>query len=87
MGKKSRSSLRRLAHAGVAVLLCGSGLLLLAKEFTPAQRKWWAFQKVVKPTVPSIAEQNWVQNPVDAFVLAKLTEKGLKPNPPADKIT
>ncbi len=44
----------------------------------------WAFQPVKDPTVPAIAG---IKNPVDAFVVAKLTEKGLKPSPAADKRT
>jgi hypothetical protein len=57
------------------------------KKFTDAQRKYWAFQKVVKPAVPSVKAKEWVRTPVDAFILAKLEEKNLKPNPPADKVT
>jgi len=57
------------------------------KRFTDAQRKYWAFQKVVKPAVPSVKAKSWVRTPVDAFILAKLEEKNLKPNPPADKVT
>ena len=57
------------------------------KKFTDAQRNYWAFQKVVKPAVPSVKAKSWVRTPVDAFILAKLEEKNLKPNPPADKIT
>ena len=57
------------------------------KEFTAQQRRWWAFQKVVKPAVPSPKDQSWVRNPIDAFILAKLEEKGLHPAPPAGKIT
>jgi hypothetical protein len=59
----------------------------LTKTFTPQQRRWWAFQKVVKPAVPTPAGRDWVRNDIDAFVLAKLEEKNLKPAPPADKIT
>src|SRR5271154_4618995 len=59
----------------------------LTKTFTPQQRRWWAFQKVVKPPVPTPAGRDWVKNDIDAFVLAKLEEKNLKPAPPADKIT
>jgi hypothetical protein len=59
----------------------------LTKTFTPTQRRWWAFQKVVKPAVPTPAGKNWVKNDVDAFVLAKLEEKKLTPAPPADKVT
>jgi Protein of unknown function (DUF1549)/Protein of unknown function (DUF1553) len=59
----------------------------LTKTFTPQQRRWWAFQKVAKPAVPTPAGRDWVRNDIDAFVLAKLEEKNLKPAPPADKIT
>ena len=59
----------------------------LTKTFTPQQRRWWAFQKVVKPPVPTPAARDWVKNDIDAFVLAKLEEKHLQPAPPADKIT
>jgi hypothetical protein len=37
--------------------------------------------------VPSVKAKGWVRTPVDAFILAKLEEKNLKPNPPADKVT
>src|SRR5579872_2831445 len=59
----------------------------LSKPFTAQQKRWWAFQKVVKPTVPTPANSAWVKNDIDAFILAKLEEKGLHPAPPADKIT
>ena len=59
----------------------------LSKPFTPQQRRWWAFQKVVKPAVPTPNAKDWVKNDIDAFVLAKLEEKNLKPSQPADKLT
>ena len=37
--------------------------------------------------MPAVKNQAWVKNPIDAFVLAKLEEKNLKPNPPADHLT
>jgi hypothetical protein len=57
------------------------------RQFTEAQRKYWAFQKVVKPAVPAVKDKSWVRTPIDAFILSKLEEKNLKPNPPADKVT
>jgi hypothetical protein len=57
------------------------------KEFTQAQRKWWAFQPVTKPAVPAVKKAGWVKNDIDSFILARLEEKGLQPNPPADRIT
>src|SRR5579872_4689979 len=59
----------------------------LSKPFTAQQRRWWAFQKVVKPTPPTPANSAWVKNDVDAFILAKLEEKNLTPAPPADRVT
>jgi len=51
--------------------------------------KWsthWAFDPMAKPVVPAAPKnQQWVKNPIDAFVLARLTREGLTPAPPADK--
>jgi len=69
------------------VTLAAAPVSATEKKFTDAQRKYWAFQKVVKPAVPSVKAKGWVRTPVDAFILAKLEEKNLKPNPPADKVT
>src|SRR4051794_17331154 len=55
------------------------------KKFTDPQRRYWAFQKVVKPAVPSVKDRERARNPIDAFIAAKLDEKKLKPNPPADR--
>jgi hypothetical protein len=44
----------------------------------------WAFQPVERPPVPEVDGKEWVANPIDAFVLAKLEEAGLQPNPEAD---
>ena len=44
----------------------------------------WAFIKPVKWPQPVVKQKNWVQNPIDAFVLAKLEKKGLMPAPKAD---
>ncbi len=46
-------------------------------------KKWWAFQPVKAPPVP----KGEYSNPVDAFVTAKLTDKGLSLSRPADKRT
>jgi hypothetical protein len=49
-------------------------------------REFWAFQPVKPPPVPKVQSTKFkIQNPVDAFVLAKLQEKGLQPAPPATK--
>jgi hypothetical protein len=57
------------------------------KKFTDQQRRYWAFQKIVKPAVPSVKDREWARNPIDAFIASKLDEKKIKPNTSADKIT
>jgi hypothetical protein len=50
-------------------------------------RTHWAFQPVTQPAVPTVMKQDWVQSPVDAFVLSALDRAGLQPAPKADKRT
>ena len=50
-----------------------------------AARNFWAFQPVVRPAVPAVKDAGWVKTPLDAFILAKLEAKGLRPAPPAGK--
>lgn len=46
---------------------------------------WWSLKPLRKPPVPSLPTVS--KNPVDAFIQAKLAEKGLHPAPRADKAT
>ncbi|HEV3138625.1 MAG TPA: DUF1549 and DUF1553 domain-containing protein, partial [Pirellulales bacterium] len=41
----------------------------------------------MRPAVPAVGNPAWVVNPIDAFVLHALEEKGLQPNVAADKLT
>ncbi len=47
----------------------------------------WAFSPVQRPTPPEVQDRDWVLNPIDAFVLAKLEAAKLKPAPAADRRT
>ncbi len=49
--------------------------------------KHWAFVPPSMPELPNASKPKWCQNLVDRFVLAKLDEAGLKPEPEADKNT
>jgi hypothetical protein len=50
-------------------------------------REYWAFQPIQKPAVPKNVEAQKMRTPVDAFVLAKMGEKGLQMAPEADRRT
>ncbi len=47
----------------------------------------WAFQPVRPTAVPQVKDRAWVRTPVDAFILAELEKRGLRPSPPADRRT
>jgi hypothetical protein len=48
-------------------------------------QKHWAFEAPVRPEAPAAEEEgaNWVRNPIDAFVHARLRKEGLQPSPRA----
>lgn len=49
-------------------------------------RQYWAFQPVKRPKVPQVKGQTFT-NPVDGFILAEATKKGLPMAPEADRRT
>ena len=49
-----------------------------------ADRQWWAFRPLEMPTVP-VGSEDWVNNPINAFVLERMTDHQLQPAPQAKK--
>ena len=47
----------------------------------------WAFVPPKRPSIPRVRRTGWVRNPIDAFILARLEQEGLTPNPEADRAT
>jgi hypothetical protein len=64
-----------------------------AKSETPvamvkeSDKTFWSFVPPVRPAVPAVKNAGLVRNPIDAFLLRKLEEKGLTFSPEADKVT
>jgi hypothetical protein len=55
---------------------------------TDEAKKYWAYQPVRRPEVPVSRDPKgsaWIKTPIDAFILAKLEAKNLKPVKPADR--
>ena len=57
------------------------------KTWKDSGKDHWAWQPLTKPVVPEVKDSAWGKTPVDNFILAKLDEKKMKPNPAADKRT
>lgn len=47
----------------------------------------WSTQVVAPQAAPAVQQKKWVRTPIDAFVLAQLEAKGLKPSEDADRAT
>jgi len=50
-------------------------------------RTHWSFRPIQSPVPPKPQDAAWVRNPIDAFVLRKLEDAGLKPAGPASRLT
>ncbi len=48
-------------------------------------RKFWAFQPFALSAVPQVKDATWARNDIDRFLLNKLEQKNLKPNPDASR--
>lgn len=54
-------------------------------EINETTKNYWSHLPLKAPEVPEVNNSDWVKNPIDAFILSKLSKNGLKPNPPATK--
>jgi hypothetical protein len=50
-----------------------------------SKSKLWSYQPVKAPAVPDVQQKDWVRTPIDAFVLAPLEAKGIKPSQDTDR--
>lgn len=84
----------KLKTLSIAILLCFSTALTSAADDKPAAdakapaagaARGWAYAPVKEQAAPAVKQKAWVRTPIDAFVLAKLEEAGLKPSPDADR--
>jgi mono/diheme cytochrome c family protein len=57
-------------------------------KVTKATSDHWAFQPIQRPAVPEVPISRFqVQNPIDAFVRARLAKERIEPSPEADRYT
>lgn len=92
--------MNKLKNLGLGILLGGVAAMAAGADEKSAavpdvakptqsapSRVWWAYQPVQRPADPAVKQKKWVRTPIDAFVLAKLEAKNLKPSPDADRAT
>jgi hypothetical protein len=58
-----------------------------ARGVAAGSGRHWAFVPPAESPVPEVRARDWIRTPIDAFILAKLEEKGLTPSAAADPRT
>jgi len=53
----------------------------------PSPADHWAFSPPTRHGLPRVSHPAWLQQPIDAFIAARLDAEGLSPNPPAARRT
>ncbi len=72
---------------GLLLLVGGFCLSDNAPQAAETKAAAWPLTPLLRPAVPAVKDKQWPRNPVDAFVLYKLEQANLVPNPAADKRT
>ena len=64
--------------------------IALLKRWIDEGARWdthWAYTAPSGPELPAVRQAQWVRNPIDQFILARLEREGLQPSREADKTT
>ncbi len=64
--------------------------IALLKRWIDEGARWdthWAYTAPSRPELPAVRQPQWVRNPIDQFILARLEREGLEPSREADKPT
>jgi Protein of unknown function (DUF1553)/Protein of unknown function (DUF1549) len=69
----------------LGVLVCAGGAWAADYDIPPEKKSHWAWKQPVRPALPVVHGRAWVNNPIDAFVLARLKAAGLEPAAPAPR--
>jgi hypothetical protein len=91
----TRTTATQRSRVSIAFIVATVALGFSVHGEIPAQKHvagadtWWSLKPIVKPPLPLVPSglRNWVRSPIDAFVSARLAEKGLEPSPEADRRT
>lgn len=73
-----------------SALVATTALVLLCGPITPsarAEQQFWSFQQPRAHAAPTVRNPAWVLRKIDSFLLARLEQEGLEPNPTADRRT
>ncbi|HZN33380.1 MAG TPA: DUF1549 domain-containing protein, partial [Pirellulaceae bacterium] len=83
--KRTSSSAGWLCCAALVLFCCAARAQLPDRPISPAERQFWAFQQPRRVETPAASAAGWEQNAIDAFLLAAMKAKEVRPAPPAGR--
>ena len=83
LSAKELEVIREWIAAGAATVRPEPDSIDAAAFITDEERSHWSFQPINRPTLPQVANNDSVVNPIDAFLLVRLQERGFKFSPRA----
>ena len=81
------SALRMIALGSILLLASAAGAPAQTGKISDGKKSHWAFQPVQRPAAPEVKHKDWIRNPIDAFILARLEKAKLAPAKEADRAT
>src|ERR1041384_2062763 len=72
---------------GLTPVLKGAAAKQDRSIITDHDRAFWSFQPLQRVEPPAVKDQAWGRTAIDRFILARLEDRQLKPNPAADRRT
>ena len=60
----------------------------LIEQWIEGGAEWeqhWSLVPPKRPDIPAVSNSDWVRNPIDSFILARLDAENLQPSPPANE--
>ena len=86
LGEKEIAALTKWVEMGAPWPGGDPSIAARVEKITDEDRKLWSFQPIASPTPPELADAKWCRNPIDKFILKKLSDEGLSPAPEANPV-
>ena len=87
LSAKEKATLRQWIEQGAKTARAEPESIAPGTDWTEEERRFWAFQPVKRPPLPSVKQPELVLSPIDAFLLTELEQRGLRFAPQADRTT
>ncbi len=86
LSSREIATIREWIHEGARTIRPEPETLDDSDYITEEERSFWSFQPIVRPNPPALDDLR-LQNPIDAFLLDRLTQAGLSFSPQTDRFT